>query len=145
MHILSADHVLPISHAPISRGAVAIEGNSIVEVGFRDGLVTKYPAAEVTSFGEAAILPGFVNCHSHLELTGLRGALDEVEHDFTSWLLRLNALRAAMSDDDIKAAAILGATEGARAGVTCFGDIGRMGHAGVHALKSVGLRGIVFQ
>jgi cytosine/adenosine deaminase-related metal-dependent hydrolase len=145
MRILAADHVLPISQSPIPEGAVAIEGSSIVDVGFRQDVVAKYPAAEVSNFGEAAILPGFVNCHSHLELTGLRGALDEVEHDFTSWLLRLNALRAAMSDDDIKAAAILGATEGARAGVTCFGDIGRMGHAGLQALKSVGLRGIVFQ
>jgi cytosine/adenosine deaminase-related metal-dependent hydrolase len=50
-----------------------------------------------------------------------------------------------MTDADIARAAIAGALEGAAAGVTCFGDIGRMGHAGVTALKQVGLRGIVFQ
>ena len=50
-----------------------------------------------------------------------------------------------MSDDDIIRSEIDGAREGAAAGVTCFGDIGRFGHAGVAALKEVGLRGIVFQ
>ena len=40
---------------------------------------------------------------------------------------------------------MVGALEGARAGVTCFGDIGRYGKAGFQALKKVGLRGIVFQ
>src|SRR5690606_34594247 len=91
------------------------------------------------------ILPGFVNCHSHLEITAMRGALDSVEHDFRTWLLKLNALRAAMSDGEIEEAAYHGALEGAAAGVTCFGDIGRQGRAGLEALKRAGLRGIVFQ
>src|SRR5690606_35527725 len=30
-------------------------------------------------------------------------------------------------------------------GVTCFGDVGRLGFAGVKALKRAGLRGVVFQ
>jgi 5-methylthioadenosine/S-adenosylhomocysteine deaminase len=50
-----------------------------------------------------------------------------------------------MSDDDIRNAAIDGAREGAAAGVTCFADIGRMGFAGLSALKTVGLRGVVYQ
>lgn len=145
MQIHAAEYVLPISSDPIRGGAVAIDGDRIVGVGTRDEIVRLFPAAEVTDQGNAAILPGFVNCHSHLEITSMRGALDDVEHDFSAWLLKLNGLRAEMSDEDIIAAAVAGATEGAQAGVTCFGDIGRMGHAGLHALKSVGLRGIVFQ
>jgi len=145
MKILTADYVLPISSEPISGGAVAIEADKIVDVGSRDNLVAKYGSADVEDFGKAAILPGFVNCHSHLELTTLRGALDDVEHDFKAWLLKATALRAELSDDDIIRSAIDGAREGAAAGVTCFGDIGRFGHAGVAALKEVGLRGIVFQ
>ena len=35
--------------------------------------------------------------------------------------------------------------KGVRAGVTCFGDIGRYGKAGFKALKANGLRGVVFQ
>jgi 5-methylthioadenosine/S-adenosylhomocysteine deaminase len=145
MQIHSAEYVLPITSDPIDNGAVAIDGEQIAAVGTLDELQRQFPASTVIDHGKAAILPGFVNCHSHLEITSMRGALDDVEHDFRSWLLKLNGLRAELTDDDICAAAVAGAVEGSRAGVTCFGDIGRMGHAGVAALKQVGLRGVVFQ
>ncbi len=143
--ILTAKYVLPITSEPILNGALAFENSEIVAVGSASEIVSLFPDAEIEDVGEAAILPGFVNCHSHLEITSMRGALDDVEHDFRSWLLKLNGLRASLTDEDIFAAAVAGAIEGARAGVTCFGDIGRMGLAGVAALKKVGLRGVVFQ
>ncbi len=145
MKILAADYVLPISSDPIDQGAVAIDGGKIVSVGASSDILPQFPEAEFEDLGAAAILPGFVNCHSHLELTAMRGALDDVEHDFRSWLLKINELRSGMTDHDIEAAAYAGAMEGSAAGVTCFGDIGRIGHAGIAALKQVGLRGIVFQ
>ncbi len=145
MQIHAAEYVLPISSDPIRNGAIAIDADLIVGVGTLEGMMRQFPAAELIDHGNAAILPGFVNCHSHLEITSMRGALDDAEHDFAAWLLKLNGLRAELSDEDIIAAAVHGAREGAQAGVTCFGDIGRMGHAGLHALKTVGLRGVVFQ
>ena len=145
MRILAADHVLPISSAAFELGGVAIEGSVIAAVDTLDSLRTQYPNAAVEDHGTAAILPGFVNCHSHLEITSMRGALDDVEHDFSAWLLKLNGTREKLSPEEIEAAAIAGAFEGAQAGVTCFGDIGRMGSAGLNALKTVGLRGILFQ
>lgn len=145
MKILTADFVLPISSEPIGGGAVAFDGAEIVAVGGRDDLIAQFPGAEVDELGKAAILPGFVNCHSHLELTALRGGLDDVEHEFRAWLWKATSMRGELSDDEIVEWAIAGAREGAAAGVTCFGDIGRLGHAGVAALKEVGLRGIVFQ
>ncbi len=145
MKILAADHVLPISSPPIAGGAVCIDGARILAAGIRDDITAKFAGVEVEDFGAAAILPGFVNCHSHLEVTSMRGHLDDVEHDFTAWLLKLNALREALSENDIIAAATAGAVEGAQAGVTCFGDIGRYGRAGLEALRKAGLRGVVFQ
>ena len=145
MHIIAAKYVLPISSEPIENGAVLVEGDLIKAVGLSSDLSKKYPDADVRDFGEAAILPGLVNCHSHLEITAMRGALDDVEHDFTAWLIKLSTLRESMNDDEISAAAYLGAVEGAQAGVTCFGDIGRLGYIGLSALKRAGLRGIVFQ
>ena len=145
MKLITADHVLPISSDPIAGGAVLFDDGVILAVGGAKEIRARFPDAEVESFGSAAILPGFVNCHSHLELTAMRGALDDVEHDFKSWLLRINELRSAMTDEDIEAAAIDGVLEGAAAGVTCFGDIGRNALPGIRALKSVGSRGIVYQ
>ncbi len=145
MKIICADHVLPISVSPIANGAVAIEGSEIAAVGTAADLAVRFPHAEIENMGEAAILPGLVNCHSHLEITPMRGLLDAVESDFRSWLLKLNGLRSMLSDAEIEAAAMAGAVEGARAGVTFFGDVGRSGEAAAAALKTVGLRGIVYQ
>lgn len=146
MKILSADWVLPISAAPIVKGGVLVSAGKILKVGLSGDLAKEYPEAAIEDFGEAAIMPGFVNCHSHLELTAMRGFLDDVEEFFYEWLIKLTKTRAELlTDEDIELAAIFGALEGAKAGVTCFGDIGRYGKAGFRALKENGLRGVVFQ
>ncbi len=146
MKILTARYVVPISSAPIENGAVAFEKDKIIAVGNQAEIIEKFPEAEVESLGESAILPGFVNSHSHLEITAMRGFVDEFDDDFASWLLKLNKVRGeVLTDEDVQNAAILGAIEGAHAGVTTFGDIGRFGKNGFEALKAVGLRGVVFQ
>ena len=145
MRIDTASFVLPIISDPIADGAVAVDGERIAAVGKLRDVQRTFPGATIVDHGDAAILPGFVNCHSHLEITAMRGSLDAVEHDFRSWLLKLNDLRRSLGKKDILTAAVAGAAEGARAGVTCFGDVGRHGVAGLEALKAVGLRGIVFQ
>ena len=146
MKIFSAEYVLPVSSAPIHGGAVAFEKDKIAAVGTRAELMEKFPSAEVEDFGEAAIMPGLVNAHSHLEITAMRNYLDDVEHDFSAWLLKLTKVRGErLTESDIETSALWGALEGLRAGVTCFADIGRYGKAGFEALKKAGLRGVVFQ
>lgn len=145
MKILLANYVLPIAAPPIENGGVAVEGSEIVATGRGEEVIAQFPGADIEDLGEAALLPGFVNCHSHLEITSMRGAIDNVEYDFSAWLLKLNEMRARLSDEDIRRSAIAGAIEGVQAGVTCFGDIGRYGAAGLEALRSVGLRGVLFQ
>nr|MBA2621222.1 amidohydrolase family protein [Acidobacteriota bacterium] len=146
MKILAADFVLPISGTPINAGAVAFEQDKIAAVDTKKNLAAEFPEIEIEDFGEAAILPGLVNAHSHLEITLMRGFLDDVEADFYSWLMKLTKTRGeTLTEDDIELGAMLGALEGARGGVTCFGDIGRFGRAGFNALKTNGLRGVLFQ
>ena len=146
MKILTARCVVPVSSPPIENGAVAFEKEKIVAVGTRREIIEKFPESAAEDLGEAAILPGFVNAHSHLELTAMRGFLDRFDDDFTSWLLTLTKVRGEiLTDQDVQTAAVLGALEGARAGVTCFGDIGRFAGHGFEALKRVGLRGFSFQ
>ncbi len=146
MKILTARYVLPISSAPIENGAVAFEKDKIIAVGKSAEIIEKFPDSTVENFGNAAITPGFVNCHSHLELTAMRGFADEHDADFFAWLMKITKTRGEkLTDEDVQNAAILGAIEGANAGVTTFGDIGRFGKHGFEALKNVGLRGVVFQ
>jgi cytosine/adenosine deaminase-related metal-dependent hydrolase len=67
-----ASWVLPIKGAPVRDGWVAVDGGRIVACGAdRDRQADAAGAREV-ALGNAAILPGLVNAHTHLELSYLR-------------------------------------------------------------------------
>jgi cytosine/adenosine deaminase-related metal-dependent hydrolase len=144
--IYSAQWVLPMTGDAIENGAVAIGGTRIAGVGVRQEIIERFTSAEEKRFGEAVILPGFVNAHSHLELTVMRGFLEPVEHDFFAWLRRLTKAKyEILTPDDLKISATWGAIEAARAGVTTLGDASDFGEAAFAALCDVGLRGVVYQ
>src|ERR1041385_5948855 len=143
--IYSARWVLPIVSPPIEWAAVAIEGSQVVAVGSRDKIAARWPDARIEDFGEAAILPGLINTHSHLELTVMRGFLEAEENDFFAWLRKLTLARMAMRPDDLFVSASCGAIEAARAGISCVGDSSSAAVQSTKALKQVGLRGIVYQ
>lgn len=146
MKIYQADWVVPISSAPIEKGALAVDGSQIMAVGGQTEIKARFPNVQVKDFGEAAILPGLVNAHTHLELTALRGYLDSVEQDFSSWLVKLAAARdRVMTAECLANSTLCGAIEAARAGVTCVGDIAKHGFDSIVALRAVCLRGISYQ
>jgi 5-methylthioadenosine/S-adenosylhomocysteine deaminase len=144
--IYCARWVLPITSGPIRDGAVAVEGTHIAGVGTRSEVEERFPSLPVEDLGEAVILPGFVNCHTHLELTAMRGFLEPEEGDFFAWLGRVTVSRRdVMSDEDLYVSAAWGAVEAARAGITSVGDASDSGAPVMRALRDVGLCGIVFQ
>ena len=144
--LYNAGWVLPISSPPIKNGAVAIDGRVITAVGDQSELTRQFPEASRRSFDEAVILPGLVNTHSHLELTAMRGFLDQEEGDFFSWLKKLTTARLErMTPDDLYVSAAWGACEALRAGVTCVADASDAAHASMNALRDTGLRGTVYQ
>ena len=144
--IYCADWLIPVSAGAIEGGALAVEGARVVGVGARAELIARFPGAGREEFGEAAIVPGLVNCHSHLELTAMRGYLEDVEDFFLAWLRKLTVARnERMTLDDLRVSAAWGAVEAVRAGVTCVGDASDSGATTARALGQVGLRGVVFQ
>ena len=133
--ILSADWVLPVAGPPIRDGAVAIEGGRIAAVG---------PAAELgpgTRYEEAAIVPGFVNAHSHLEYAAYAGFGDGLH--FVPWILEHIERKDRIGWDETLAIARLGAAECINAGVTTVGDASHRG-AAARACDELGLRAIVY-
>jgi cytosine/adenosine deaminase-related metal-dependent hydrolase len=125
-------------------GAVAVSGTQIVGVGSRSEVIARFPESRVEDFGEAMILPGLVNTHTHLELTAMRGYLED--EDFFAWLRKLTLARLEkMTPDDMRVSATWGACEAVRAGITCVGDASDSAMMSMLALKDVGLRGVVFQ
>jgi 5-methylthioadenosine/S-adenosylhomocysteine deaminase len=144
--LYQARWVLPVSSPPIADGAIVVSGQQIVSVGTRSSLLAQFPEAETFDLGESAIIPGLVNAHSHLELTAMRGFLEDEAADFFAWLRKLTRARLdLMTADDLKVSASWGACEAARAGVTCVADASDAALQSMIALGDVGLRGIVFQ
>jgi cytosine/adenosine deaminase-related metal-dependent hydrolase len=143
--IYSASWVLPIISPAIKDGAVAVDNSKIIAVGPHHEIALRFPGAPVASFGLAAILPGLVNAHSHLELTVMRGFLEREEPDFFAWLRKLTTSRMAMTAEDLLVSALCGAGEALRAGVTCVGDSSSAAAQSMKALRQTGLRGVVYQ
>lgn len=141
--IYTSSWVLPISSPPIRGGAVVIEADRVVAVGAFSHVQPQFPDSRVVDLGEAAILPGLINIHSHLELTAFRGRLEESH--FQSWIAQLIRLRSErMSEHDLIAAARLGCLEAIKSGVTTLADTSSVS-APLIALIESGLRGVVFQ
>ncbi len=146
--LYAAQWVLPMTTAVdvIVDGAVAVDDALIVGVGSRAEMLARFPRATLQNYGVAAILPGLVNCHTHLELTAMRGYLEPEESNFLAWLKKLTLARMLkLTPDDLFASAAWGAVEAARAGVTCVGDASSSAADSLRALREVGLRGTVYQ
>ena len=130
--------LLPITSSPIENGTVAIDNGRIVWVGPR----TDAPSGDDLDLGEAMVLPGLVNAHTHLELTALRGLVEET--DFPQWIASLIALRRDLDDDQLYGAACRGIAEGLLAGVTTYADTCDSG-VSLRAMTAMGVRGIMYQ
>ena len=144
--IYCARWVLPVSSEPIEFGAVVVSGTRIIGVGSQAEIIERFPESPFEDFGEALIIPGLVNTHTHLELTALRGYLENEENDFFAWLKKLTLARLEkMTAECIRVSATWGACEAVRAGITCVGDASDAAKMSMLALQDVGLRGVVFQ
>jgi cytosine/adenosine deaminase-related metal-dependent hydrolase len=133
--VLSADWVLPVSGLPIRDGAVAIEDGVIAAVGTQAELGTG------TGYGDAVILPGFVNAHSHLEYAVYAGFGDGLS--FVPWISMHVERKRRLELSDHLDIARLGAAESLASGITTTGDASFTG-AAAQACSELGLRAIVY-
>ncbi|OYT72779.1 MAG: hypothetical protein CFK52_03980 [Chloracidobacterium sp. CP2_5A] len=144
--LYTAQWVLPVAAPPIRDGAVATRDGQILAVGPETDVrarLARLGTLETVALGRAAICPGFVNAHTHLELTAFRGRLEGLS--FFDWIRTLTRLRDERMDaEDLDLSAQWGAVEAARAGVTTLADTGASA-AGFRALLQSGLRGIAYQ
>src|SRR3954453_4218757 len=113
---LSARWVFPVSGPPLPGGTVTVRGDRI-ESGDSGGA----PPPDL-DFGNAAITPGLVNAHTHLDLTGAHGAVPPGP-DFVGWLRQVIAHRRTQDPNGIAADIRAGLSESLRFGTTLIGDI----------------------
>lgn len=89
--LLRAAWVCPVAAPPLRAGWVAVHDGRIAAVGAGHDAP---PAARVEDLGDAVLLPGLVNAHTHLELSWLRGRVPPGA-DFLTWVGGLMRARTA--------------------------------------------------
>jgi len=112
----------------------------IDEVGPADAVPSPLHA-EVHTFKGCVLLPGLINAHTHLELHGLQGRVEEA--DFFNWIRGIKVAKEELSEEAFVEAAGAGVRDTWRWGVTTVADTGTSG-ATVYALSELGGHGIYY-
>ena len=123
---LRARWIVPVGRRTIEDGWLRIERGRIAAIG-RRRLTGNPPSGQSIDLGDAIILPGLVNAHTHLEFSDLERPL-EAEGGLPGWIARVVALRRARPSGPEEAARLArslraGLAESLEAGVTMIGDI----------------------
>jgi cytosine/adenosine deaminase-related metal-dependent hydrolase len=114
--VLTARWIFPVAQPPIQHGTITIQAGKIIAVHSAGSR-----SADI-DFGNAAIIPGLVNTHTHLDLSGLRGKVPP-SSDFTGWLKQIIAHRRAQTPEQIQHDIRAGLDEALAYGTTLIGDI----------------------
>jgi len=131
--------VVPVTRPPIENGCV-VENNGVIEY---VGPIEGAPPGEDHDLGESVLLPGIINTHTHLELTAMRGFLEDL--CFNDWIDKLRSSRKeALTDEMLLDSARYGIVEGLHAGITTYADTCAAGLV-MEAMLEMGVRGIMFQ
>lgn len=133
---------MPIDRRPIRRGWVDVVDGVVVGVGSpQDDPAHGAPPRPEIDLGDAIVMPGLVNAHTHLELSGLR---DQVPPSPTmpAWAEQVMTLAAGERPE---AGAITRAIdEAVRTGTTLVGDVSNT-LASVAPLQAARLPAVVFR
>ena len=140
--LLTARYVLPVSTPHIESGALLVRDDKIIEIGDFKHLKALHPDEPVRDFGLAALMPGFIDLHTHLEYSAMRGLVDDLP--YSEWKLQLMHKERQFSAQDWDDSALLGALEALQSGITTVADITRTGASG-RAAQAAGLRALIYR
>lgn len=117
---LSARWIVPVEGEPIRDGVLTIRDGLIAGLGPR-----RRASGDVLDLGDVAIVPGFVNAHTHLELgpvepAGVEAAAAE---DEVAWLGRVIAQRRGGTAETLRENARRNLERSLAAGTTLLGDV----------------------
>ncbi|HEV8355737.1 MAG TPA: amidohydrolase family protein [Gemmatimonadales bacterium] len=140
---LTAAWALPGDGPPIPDAAVLIGKDGRIAATGPAPRVDAPADARTIALGSAILLPGLVNTHTHLELTGLEDRAPTPEAPFRDWILAIRRLKQARSPEEFLEAARRGVRDCWAAGMTTVADTGDSG-AVVHALAELGGSGVVY-
>jgi 5-methylthioadenosine/S-adenosylhomocysteine deaminase len=133
----------------IEDGAIAVDGERIIEVAKSKEILSKYGEGRDTIDASGMLaIPGLVNAHTHMFQDLLRGLGDDME--LIGWLQQmLYPVSRSLTDEDVYVAAVLGCVEMIKSGTTFVVDnhhintseraIGNV----ARAIEETGIKGLI--
>src|SRR5262245_3859343 len=135
--VVTGDAARTVRH----EASIVIDGDRIVAIGPVDEIDRRFPGAERVEGHGKAVLPGLVNCHTHLWFTVARGIQEDF--GFPSTLRYPTTVSAMLSAEENTVFAMLGALEALRGGTTALLEIGYRVPDYARQVAAAGLR-VVF-
>lgn len=111
-----------------------VENDKVAAIGH-----VKSKADEIVDAAGCVVMPGLINCHTHVAMAIMRSVADDVKLE--KFLERTFAIDSKRTPDDIAAGATLGCLEMARSGTTTFLDLYYSQDVIARSVEEVGLRG----
>ena len=143
--IITAKWLIPMGPEAsfIENAAIAIDQGKIVGVGSKDEITSQFTAAETLSRDSHVLMPGFVNCHTHMAMSLLRGIADDLP--LMEWLQDhiWPAEGASVSPAFVRDGVALALAEMIKGGVTCVNDMYFYGCDAADVVNQAGIRGRV--
>lgn len=143
--LLTCAHVLCLDAegSQLPAGFVAIAGDKIIAVGAMSNCPEVSQAATVIDCTGCIVMPGLINCHTHLPMVYFRGMADDLP--LMRWLTEhiWPAENKHLSPDFVYQATLLAAAESIKCGVTCVNDMYIFAADIARACEHAGLRAYV--
>src|SRR2546422_6548985 len=131
----------------IENGVVAGRADTIIFVGTESDFTLRYrkgvTAKQTIDARGKLVLPGFINGHTHVPMTLLRGLHDDVT--LNDWLYKyiFPAEAKNVNEEFVRWGTRLAAGEQIRSGVTTFADMYYFEDAVAEETKAAGMRGVL--
>lgn len=128
----------------IGHGYIRIKNGKITEIGPTDALnIGAESQTEYTDAQGMYLMPGFVNTHTHLPMTMLRGFADDLP--LHQWLTEhiFPAEARLVTPDNVRIATRLALIEMIKSGTTCFNDMYFYEDIIAEEARKAGVRGVM--
>ncbi|MBY0109981.1 MAG: amidohydrolase [Candidatus Babeliaceae bacterium] len=133
-----------VSKAVILDAALAINSGKIVAIDTTHNIVKRYSAQTILDAHQSLILPGFVNGHTHVGMSMMRGVADEAKN-LQEWLNNyiFPLEKKILSEDFVYWSTMLACYEMIQSGITMFADMYFFENASARAVLHAGMRAIL--
>ena len=124
-------------------GAIAVRADSIVAVGPRAEIESKYQAAKVVDARGAIVMPGLINGHSHAAMSLFRGIAEDLSLDDWLHAYIFPAEARNVTEDFTAWGTRLAILEMLRGGTTTYADMYYFEDEVARVTKEAGMRGVL--